>query len=341
MPDMVWRAVSPWLPLWFGGWIALFLLLRIARPAGIIPPTDSMPLFSRLKPAWKRVRGLHACQRGAVQSLSLVLTLPAFIMIVLLIVQVSELMAAGIIVEAAAISAARSAIVWIPTDVSPQEPENVLAAAEVRREGDRLVVYPGSYGSSRKLQTIHRAAVLVAMAASPSRQVGSGGHPPPWVRDAIPSIQALYRMYAPTAAAVPAANQRLVNKLNYASVHTRVAVTWFEASHPNKDIDASPTYNPRGHPNPQVSARHWNIFEVGWQDAVTVQVDFFLPLLPGPGRFLSTPLPPDITGGTPDRVSGRVNVLGNLGQRAYAIRLTAISTATNEGMKSLRPYRPF
>ena len=51
---------------------------------------------------------------GQRQSLSFVLTLPFFIMILLFIVQVSQLMIGQIVVEYAAFAAARAAAVWIP-----------------------------------------------------------------------------------------------------------------------------------------------------------------------------------------------------------------------------------
>src|SRR5262245_60242050 len=61
-----------------------------------------------------RLRALHRDQAGAVQSLSFVLTLPAFIMVMLFIVQVSQLTIGTIVVHYAAFASARSAIVWIP-----------------------------------------------------------------------------------------------------------------------------------------------------------------------------------------------------------------------------------
>ena len=48
------------------------------------------------------------------QSLSFVLTLPLFIMVMMMIVQVSQLMIGMVVVHYAAFAAARSAAVWIP-----------------------------------------------------------------------------------------------------------------------------------------------------------------------------------------------------------------------------------
>ena len=48
------------------------------------------------------------------QSLSFVLTLPVFILVMMMIVQVSQLMIGIVVVHYAAFAAARSAAVWIP-----------------------------------------------------------------------------------------------------------------------------------------------------------------------------------------------------------------------------------
>jgi hypothetical protein len=64
-----------------------------------------------------RLRQLHREQTGGVQTLSFVLTLPIFIMVMMLIVQISQLMIGIIVVHYAAFAAARSAIVWIPADL--------------------------------------------------------------------------------------------------------------------------------------------------------------------------------------------------------------------------------
>src|SRR3989304_3281384 len=74
---------------------------------------------ARVQP--RRVARLHDDVQGTAQSLSFVLTLPFFIMILLFIVQVSELMIGAIVVHYAAFAAARSAAVWIPADMRPAE----------------------------------------------------------------------------------------------------------------------------------------------------------------------------------------------------------------------------
>ena len=67
---------------------------------------------------WSRLRRLPKGEEGAVQSLALVLTLPVFLMLVLFIVQVTQIMVGIMMVNYAAFAAARAASVWIPADVT-------------------------------------------------------------------------------------------------------------------------------------------------------------------------------------------------------------------------------
>ena len=68
---------------------------------------------------WKRLRFLHKDQAGGVQSLAFVLTMPVFMAVVSLIVQVSQLMLGMIGVHYAAYAGARAASVWIPAHALP------------------------------------------------------------------------------------------------------------------------------------------------------------------------------------------------------------------------------
>jgi hypothetical protein len=61
-----------------------------------------------------RIRRIHGCQRGGVQSLAFVITFPLFLAILMFIVQVSQLMIALVVVNYAAYASARSASVWGP-----------------------------------------------------------------------------------------------------------------------------------------------------------------------------------------------------------------------------------
>ena len=81
---------------------------------------------ARLQP--QRIRRLHRDERGAVQSLSFVLTLPLFVMIILFIVQLSQLTLGRLVVEYSAFAAARSAMVWIPASLGDDfETENRIS----------------------------------------------------------------------------------------------------------------------------------------------------------------------------------------------------------------------
>lgn len=70
------------------------------------------------RPDWRRLRRLSSCEDGAIQSLSLVLTLPIFLMLVLFIVQISQIMIGVMMVHYAAFAGGRAASVWIPADVT-------------------------------------------------------------------------------------------------------------------------------------------------------------------------------------------------------------------------------
>ena len=65
-------------------WLACLLLLLLAAWA--------LVRFSRAQLRLGRLLNLHRDENGSVQSLSFVLTLPLFIMVMLFIVQVSQLM---------------------------------------------------------------------------------------------------------------------------------------------------------------------------------------------------------------------------------------------------------
>ena len=136
---------------------------------------------------------LHRDQGAAFRALSFVLTLPFFIMVMLLIVQVSQLMIGTVVVHYAAFAAARSAIVWVPARLGPSGPEweNCISWCYVDPEapdqvlpildptdpdygptdgGVTFVVVPGS----PKYQKIAAAAVMACMPICPSRDLGLG-----------------------------------------------------------------------------------------------------------------------------------------------------------------------
>src|SRR5580704_4573888 len=102
-------ACFPWFLWLLAGFAGLWLLARISG--------------ARLELG--RLRSLHRSEEGGIQTLSFVLTLPIFMMIVLFIVQVSQLMIGIVVVHYAAFAAARAASVWLPAEMQ-NEPANIL-----------------------------------------------------------------------------------------------------------------------------------------------------------------------------------------------------------------------
>ena len=86
MTRAVLLACVPWLLVLIASLGVLYVLARI----------------SRARMELGRLRRLHADQQGSAQSLSFVLTLPLFIMVLMFIVQVSQLMIGQVVVEYAA-----------------------------------------------------------------------------------------------------------------------------------------------------------------------------------------------------------------------------------------------
>ncbi len=162
-------------------WLAFLLLLILAAWV--------LVRFSRAQLRLGRLLNLHRDETGSVQSLSFVLTLPLFMFVMLLIIQVSQLMIGMIVVHYAAFAAARSAAVWIPASmpapewtccissysVDPNAPDQVApdtnaAAADYGPSSGGLtyLIEPGS----PKYKKIASAAILACVSISPSRDVG-------------------------------------------------------------------------------------------------------------------------------------------------------------------------
>ena len=300
--------------LWLlAGFAALWLVLRISG--------------ARL--ALAKLRGLHRCQEGGVQTLSFVLTLPIFMMIVLFIVQVSQLMIGITVVHYAAFAAARAASVWIAAEL-PDEPANNMGGRSIA-PGDTYPVWystpqynfntisPAEKQTVAKYYRIWSAAAMACMPIAPShqymspsamQQIGAqNGVTVPMTR--------LYQSLVPKSASNPQIANRLRNKAAYAYDHTMIVISGTDYSLNGLN---GPTYNPVNHPSPTDpfspepigTPQTWlyRRSEIGWQDPITVYVNFDFPLLTGPGRFLSpgkfmsTKLSP--ADGTPDKVSRRI-----------------------------------
>ena len=149
------------------------------------------------------LRRLHRDQRGGVQSLSFVITLPLFMMILMFIVQLSQITIAKIVVEYSALAAARSAMVWIPANLGLDgERENLISNYRLveSTEGDDGLTYRVYEIDERseKFDKIHFAAAMALMPICPSRDVGadqdhSGNR-------AAASLQAAYAAMSPATA---------------------------------------------------------------------------------------------------------------------------------------------
>lgn len=309
----------------------------------------------------RRLLRLHRCQRGGVQSLAFVLTMPIFIMIVMFIVQVSQLMIGTMVVNYAAFAAARSASVWLPAQVIDRnrglwENENVVPAPAsdstpivlsyydepLQDDAAARWVYSagGASPQSAKFAMVFRAGVLACTPLGPSRDLGYQTQV--MSEDIQGTVRTLYARLVPQSQAVPRIAQRLDNKVAYAFENTFVRVQWYD-----KNSRSGPTYNPRVavrdtdgrvlYDDSGDAVRTWNPQEVGWQDPLTVTVTHNFALLPGPARFLATFLVR--ADGQPDRVSHRIErtyVAGN--REIYTTPIWASATITNEGIKSVLPY---
>lgn len=313
---------------------------------------------------WRRLGDLHRCQRGGVQTLAFVMTLPLFMMITMFIIQVSQLMVAEMVIHYAAFAGARAASVWIPAAVD-EPPVNYTCDPHIDEEEyfgtdlltgqsrylemeNRLGIFPTPAGTdvdpsvveattnspSTKLRKIRMAVLQAAAPMCPSRDVGAVASTPE-LQTTIPASQRMYAALAPQSQSNSRIPQRIANKLAYADAATQVFVQWRDGRSPaGRDSLSYRAYNVRNHPNPQV---HFHPQEVGWQDPVTVFVMHDFALIPGPGRFLSTFLVR--SDGLPDNVSPKIRTdTGTFNQTMYTTRLTASATIVPEGIKSIRPF---
>lgn len=286
-----------------------------------------------------RLRALHGNEQGSVQTLSFVLTLPFFVMVLLLIVQVSQIMIGTIVVHYAAFAAARSAIVWIPayletdaerencvssyivdSDATDQSPPIVDTSDPnygiVFEGGMTYRILPGSL----KYEKITSAAALACAPICPSRDLGaslSGAG-----SEAAAILKTAYLAMVPDASSNARIPRRIENKLAYALQNTSVAIRFY---HPNSEPPLVTYFR-----NPDIGEFYFN--ELGWQDPVTVTVTHQMALLPGPGRLLARPArSPD---GSIDEQSARIGKRGNV----YVYPLTASATLGLEGEKSVLRY---
>ena len=264
-------------------WLALLLVLILAAWA--------LVRFSRAQLRLGRLFELHRDEAGSVQSLSFVLTLPLFIMIMMMIVQVSQLMIGTVVVHYAAFAAARSAAVWIPAAMAAPEGPCCISSYTVDPDAPDQVAPeldptaadygPGSGGltyiiepGSPKFNKIASAAILACVPISPSRDLG---------------------LQAPTAAQMDAVLKEAYGTLAPSSARTAPSVRGWITSWPTP----CRTRTSRSAFTTRTRSRRWRPMtmpddpgefysnEVGWQDTITVTVKYQFPLLPGPGRLLA------------------------------------------------------
>lgn len=287
---------------------------------------------------WSRLERVHCCERGGVQSLAFVLTFPLFLAILMLIVQISQLMAAQMVVHYAAFAAARAACVWIPAEVcgSVDEPANVQSVypqSSSTIDSMSLVTIDSSLDSP-KLQQIRSAAVQAIAPICPSADLGSTTFPSMANLERISAQQQAYAALVPASQANSRIPGRLRNKLMYADQNTTVTLRWLDAmSQQGRDSLSHRTYNPRNHDNPSII---FDPYEVGWQDPLTVRVEHQFALLPGPGRLLAKYIVR--ADGQPDAVAPKIQTATGYRQRVNTTRIFAEATLSNEGIKSVRPY---
>lgn len=299
-----------------------------------------------------RIRRLHSCEVGGVQSLSMVLTLPFFIMITMFIIQISQLMIGMMVVNHAAFAAARSAIVWVPAQLSdlpviPRDPETNqqigppidqgpqydqanrldMPFAEGALNGINLTDTSQFIQQSRKCREIFTAAAMTCATVSPSREhalINSQYRP---IASAM--LNASHEL-APTTQQNSKISDRFFHKISYAMANTAVRIEYHDND--TNSLDGPATYNPIAHPSAFVI---YHPHEVGWQDVIEITVTHNFALLPGPGsRLAKQILRAD---GQADTVSPRVNREGASG--IYQTPIVATVSLTNEGLKSVRPYQ--
>jgi hypothetical protein len=282
----------------------------------------------------RRLRDVHRCEAGGVQSLAFVLTLPIFLMVVMFIVQIGLMMVGLITVNTAAFAAARSAAVWIPAYLDPEEPENVLPGVA---PGTPFVLDFNTVQSiqSPKHQKIFEAAALACVPIAPSRAIRETNTSVLGRTSADDGLVALYPTLVPSSTSNRVMPQRLRNKLAYSLQNTRVILTFLDKNSGAPGSErAGPTYNPYGHELANLNPPEFDYdpSEVGWQDPVTIEVRHQFRLLPGAGRFLARLL---------RRYDGRIDDVAPMIQQQgsiYTTELRGSATLTVEGLKSIRPH---
>jgi hypothetical protein len=303
-------------------------LLDAWPPAlALLPVCGTLAMLVRLVRMGERrpILALHGDERGSVQSLSFVLTVPVFIMLMLLAVQITQLMIGLVVVHYAAYAAARSATVWIPARLEPDELENRIGHRTLQGNENAGEIYQISPGST-KFERIRQAAALACVPIAPSRDLGLANPGDPMAQSLVSVFQAI----SPTATTNPRIPRRLANKWAYADLATHIEIRTFHRRYGDSGIalwDEPPLWDlesssPEG---------HFKANEIGWRDQIRVTVIHQFALLPGPGRLLARRANESRYA---DTVSPKIQRAGNV----YFVPLLATATMVGEGEKSVRPY---
>ena len=278
----------------------------------------------------RSVWALHTDQQGGVQSLAFVLTVPVFVMLMLLAVQITQLMIGMIVVHYAAYAAARSATVWVPARMeSAGEWENrigyVRNLISLEDNGEVYEIKDTDPPSCPKLEQIRRAAALACVPIAPSRDLGLNSD------GTETALVAAFAAFSPTAASNSRVPARIANKWAYANQATTIKMRTFHRRYgeTSQYIWDEP---PLEDLNPFSLEEPYKHNEIGWRDQIRISVTHQFALLPGPGRLLARRANESAV---VDRVSPTIQSRGNA---VYTIQLSATATMVGEGEKSVRPY---
>ena len=290
----------------------------------------------------RRALLLHRCESGGVQSLSFVFTLPVLVIILLFIVQVSQLMTGIVVVNYAAYAAARASSVWIPAMVidaysglgADFNDQNELPPGIAPGVPLALDLQSVPALGSRKYEKVWTAAALACAPIAPSRTTPDSATGLQYATRAISATQMLYPLFDPAGETNARMPQRIQDKLSYSFANTSVTILFEDRN--SENIEGTRTYNMRADDYPPGGPPEetivWYPSEVGWQDPITVTVYHDFALLPGAGRLLARVL--TRYDGRSDQVAPRILQTPGL----YKTRLKASATMTNEGIQSMKPY---
>ncbi|MDY7009474.1 MAG: TadE family protein [Planctomycetota bacterium] len=147
------------------GWVGRCFRSRISLYAGAVALVCLVGLYILTGAAWRLGRSQRKSRprtkETGTAAVEFALLFPFALMILLMMIQSMLLMAGNLAVHHAAYAAARSAVVWVPENLSHDEPKNVLA----------------SPNSSAKFHRIRSAAVYAVMPVSAGKGDWSGEDP--------------------------------------------------------------------------------------------------------------------------------------------------------------------